>query len=236
MARLTVQRRLQQRNEVAELRGILGKYMNPDNLPQEDFDFTEDAIWAKPNRLTAPNTLEMWSNQADISTSNLIHSMLGSSNLLMRQAVYVMASVENISKIGVSNNPMERLRELQVGHPYKLTCHAIVWVSGKAMDLEAAALALCNDRSTRLCGEWVALSWQDALATILEASIMIGARVTPTAGMLADLIAGLLPVHLLRKPSMEAEPACSDRISQFAADAAADASSGRKHGALEFVR
>lgn len=86
------------------------------------------------------------------------------------KAVYVIAVKDSpITKIGISADPMKRLRDLQGSHYRELLLHGVIFCPGRnSMTIEQAVLEEANCDGTRLMGEWVAKAPEDVLMSALR--------------------------------------------------------------------
>ncbi len=84
----------------------------------------------------------------------------------MNSFIYVIAaSVEGPCKIGLSQNPDKRLRQLQTGHPERLYLHH----SEPAPEIKVAHLEKLIHKTLRpwkRTGEWFALDVETAIAEV----------------------------------------------------------------------
>lgn len=88
------------------------------------------------------------------------------------KAVYVIA-VEGraITKIGISADPIKRLRDLNNSHYRKLRLHGVVFCpTRKSGSIEQEALLRATLRKKRLKGEWTELEPDEALQVVLESA------------------------------------------------------------------
>ncbi len=86
--------------------------------------------------------------------------------------VYVMGPTGNydVSKIGISANPIKRLSQMQTALWSDVLLHALIWAPlNIAVSIEAKALRLAKAEKLRLRGEWVALPADEAVGLILTA-------------------------------------------------------------------
>jgi hypothetical protein len=92
----------------------------------------------------------------------------------METFVYVIAArVEGPVKIGFSNNPQKRLRQLQTGHPERLHLHHTQGFPAKRVKVMEKIIhhTISYLRQT---GEWFDLSVEDAIAEVEFALIRYG--------------------------------------------------------------
>lgn len=84
--------------------------------------------------------------------------------------LYIMASIAAI-KIGVSNRPEDRLKQVQTGHPAKLRLYKIWWFqsTAEATLLERTVHGQLKVRGSHSSGEWFNISKQDAVSVVSEA-------------------------------------------------------------------
>ena len=88
------------------------------------------------------------------------------------------------TKIGISQNPLERLAAHQVSCWERLTLHHVMFVfDGMAFDVEQAAIGIARLKGIEVRGEWVGLPARDAFRLVLEAAEIVGAQATDCAGL-----------------------------------------------------
>ena len=71
-----------------------------------------------------------------------------------------------VTKIGFSNNPASRIRQLQTALWDDVVCHGLIWAP---FNVETKALRLAKRESLRLRGEWVNLPADEAVGLALTA-------------------------------------------------------------------
>lgn len=82
----------------------------------------------------------------------------------MLSYIYIISDGTHV-KIGISKSPEKRLKQLQTGHPMKLSLHKVREVpSERVKKLEAIIHKTCNYR--RLKGEWFNMTLLAAEAAI----------------------------------------------------------------------
>ena len=98
---------------------------------------------------------------------------------------FVMPDGQQVCKIGIAQNPYERLRILQTGCWLPLKIKALLWYPdmGQAASHEFAALKLAKSENLRLKGEWVALDHMEAIGLALTAAAK-GLRFTDSFGLI----------------------------------------------------
>jgi hypothetical protein len=77
-----------------------------------------------------------------------------------RTAIYLIGQdPKGPTKIGISNNPIKRLNQMQTGHPKKLWLYGIFWVKSRQI-AEAVERWLLEEKyaGKRMEGEWVKVS------------------------------------------------------------------------------
>ncbi len=86
------------------------------------------------------------------------------------KAIYVIqAGDEDISKVGVSADPLKRRQELQGAHYLPLTIYGVVFCpTRKSVTIEQSVLQAAAEGGTRLMGEWVSASPDTVLRKVLE--------------------------------------------------------------------
>ena len=91
--------------------------------------------------------------------------------------VYIMVS-EAATKIGISDQPEGRLRQVQTGHPSKLVIHKVWWFqsSQDALLVERATHGTLKLRGAHRSGEWFAILAQEAVVAVNEAIKHLGAH------------------------------------------------------------
>lgn len=88
-------------------------------------------------------------------------------------ALYVLQPEgEQVSKIGIANNPFVRVQGVQTGSWKPLSIKALFWFPrpNDAASVEFHALKLAGDEGLRLCGEWVNLEPDEAVGLVLTAT------------------------------------------------------------------
>ena len=100
----------------------------------------------------------------------MMRAMGGDKAKGLERAVYVIGVEDrDISKIGVSADPMGRLGDLQGCHYRKLYLHGLVFpVRRHSVSIEQAALRTAREAGNGLNGEWVSMKPQDALRLVVE--------------------------------------------------------------------
>lgn len=84
--------------------------------------------------------------------------------------IYVIGGNEKPYKIGITNNPARRLKNLQTGHPSKLKIHHIEPVPDNQVRLiEQTIHQTIKYRKTH--GEWFDIELEDAIAEVKHARI-----------------------------------------------------------------
>lgn len=97
------------------------------------------------------------------------------SRLNSQRWVYLIGSpASRLVKIGLSNNPAERLADLQVGSPVPLM---ILWQTQGGQGLESALHRYF--RSYRAHGEWFDFGAESATALVATAAVLLGYRAQP---------------------------------------------------------
>ena len=101
-----------------------------------------------------------------------------------RSFVYVIAGSHGLTKVGRSNSPETRLKELQTGSPYHLhIAHMVSVPAGSADAIEHEAHAILGDHNFNL--EWFAVSSNLATAAVYGAIDRLGVSLdAPPAGPL----------------------------------------------------
>lgn len=84
--------------------------------------------------------------------------------------VYVIGSTEKPYKIGITNNPARRLKNLQTGHPSKLKIYHIEHIPDDQVRLiEQTIHQTIKYKKTH--GEWFDIELEDAIAEVKHARI-----------------------------------------------------------------
>jgi hypothetical protein len=84
--------------------------------------------------------------------------------------IYVIGGTEKPYKIGITNNPGRRLKNLQTGHPSKLRIHHVEPIPDDQVRLiEQTIHKTINHK--RLQGEWFDITLEDAIAEVKFARI-----------------------------------------------------------------
>ena len=118
--------------------------------------------------------------------------------------VYVIKGEGERRKIGVSVSPLERLKTLQTGSPYKLGIEYSAPVYGaSAFNVEGEAQDILD--KLRLEGDWFAVSLNMAIATVYAAADRVGASMRPT---------GQQSERQDAAPAAESDPFLSERQSR----------------------
>jgi hypothetical protein len=105
--------------------------------------------------------------------------------------VYVIASAdERPCKVGMTDNPWERVIELQVGNPYPLHVHRVFWIEGRseAAAVEKDAHGLIAERNRRLSGEWFDILACDAADMVEMAALKNGVQAHRNMPSVAGLV------------------------------------------------
>lgn len=92
-------------------------------------------------------------------------------------AVYVIAPVNDTGfcKIGITDNPVNRLSTIQTSHWVDLKIHSILWVWGNnARVVEKASHNEAKARSLEMRGEWVKSTTYGALDLVLDVAARLG--------------------------------------------------------------
>jgi predicted GIY-YIG superfamily endonuclease len=99
----------------------------------------------------------------------------------MSSYIYVIAAKEEgPSKVGFSNNPERRLRQLQTGYPEPLAIYHTEEVDPSWVQIMEGVIHREN-RHKRLTGEWFRMSVEDAILEIRHAMIRFGTEVETKA-------------------------------------------------------
>lgn len=103
-------------------------------------------------------------------------------------AVYVFGvEGEQVSKIGISHCPIQRLAGLQACHWAGLYLHAVLWSpTRKAETIEQTALQAADEMGVRLRGEWVGMLPDEAFETVLKAARYARVPVCDSAAWLSN--------------------------------------------------
>lgn len=84
--------------------------------------------------------------------------------------VYVIGGTEKPYKIGITNNPERRLKNLQTGHPFELKIHHIEQIPESQVRLiEQTIHKTIKHKQTH--GEWFDISLEDAISEVKFARI-----------------------------------------------------------------
>lgn len=84
--------------------------------------------------------------------------------------IYVIGGTEKPYKIGITNNPERRLKNLQTGHPYELKIHYKEEIPESQVRLiEQTIHKTIKHKQTK--GEWFDISLEDAIAEVKFARI-----------------------------------------------------------------
>lgn len=107
--------------------------------------------------------------------------------------VYAFGSEEgNPVKVGVSENPLVRISQVQNGHPFKL--HIIkAWQHDLAHHVEQRAHKLL--KAYRLRGEWFTVDFETAIVAVELAIIEVDAEVVPKIQAIGDAAQAEEPAH-----------------------------------------
>jgi hypothetical protein len=107
--------------------------------------------------------------------------------------VYVISGDHGRQKIGVSNNPKARLRELQTGSPFPLAFEFVgLAEDGTAYAIEAEAHFLLNEH--RQTGEWFTVPPEMAIAAVMGAARRIGRSLKPVDPNAVEAVAAIQPL------------------------------------------
>ena len=91
--------------------------------------------------------------------------------------VYVISGDHGRHKIGVSDNPQQRLRELQTGSPFPLRLEFVGQTEGEAFAIEGDAHFMLHQH--RQAGEWFMVPAEMAIAAVLAAARRLGHQLKP---------------------------------------------------------
>lgn len=135
-------------------------------------------------KIIGDGNVDSWSvrdlNMVWCKTSNMRE---GSNEI--HDAVYVVGTLKaNCVKVGMANDPIARLAQLQTGNHEKLYLHRVFWTSAPdaARDLESRSHSFLTKKTKRLVGEWFECSPMVAHDTIVNAcrSLVLGFQaITP---------------------------------------------------------
>jgi Meiotically Up-regulated Gene 113 (MUG113) protein len=93
------------------------------------------------------------------------------SNRKRRQAVYIISTDRGVVKVGISDDPVLRLAQLQTGAPYPLRL-AYAFVHSDASRIEA--MVHRDLRAKRCYGEWFSVTEAVARDAVYRAAAQIG--------------------------------------------------------------
>jgi hypothetical protein len=91
--------------------------------------------------------------------------------------VYVISGEHGRFKIGASDYPPRRLRELQTGSPFKLNLEFVGATEGFAYKIEAEAHFMLHQH--RVEGEWFVVPLEVATSAVMAAAYRLGHTVKP---------------------------------------------------------
>ena len=152
---------------------------------------------------------------AALEAASLIRGERGANE---EQAVYIITpETEGVAKIGVAASPRDRLKAMQTGHWEKLSIAALFWVYGKSTEVEGLALKAAEQAGSRLAGEWVKLSAEEAALHVAEAAASCGALVADSAMWLTNRLAIRSAVEQRREQT--ASSICGFAAQRFGVDA-----------------
>lgn len=98
----------------------------------------------------------------------------------MKNYVYVISGDHGRQKIGVSDNPNRRLRELQTGSPYKLRFEFVGEAeNGSADAIEVDAHFTLNPHKSPGGDEWFAVPPDVAITAVMASAHRLGYRLKP---------------------------------------------------------
>jgi len=100
--------------------------------------------------------------------------------------VYVVQGTHGLVKIGVSQDPNQRLAALQTGSPFPLTMPYISATPGTGFDIEAEAHRLLDQH--RVQGEWFSVRPSRAVEAIGQAAASLGQPLLPVTADMAERI------------------------------------------------
>lgn len=87
-------------------------------------------------------------------------------------------------KIGISNTPLIRVKEIQTSHWSDVSIHAVLWVwDGRARDVEALSHRAAFGRNIDLKGEWVRMEPDDAFHLVLETAARLKVEASDGKGV-----------------------------------------------------
>lgn len=96
-----------------------------------------------------------------------------------RQAIYIITTDRGVVKVGISDNPIERLANLQTGSPFRLRL-VYAAVHSDARRIETIVHHKLKDKLAY--GEWFSVNQEVARQAILDAARSIGKPINE-AGM-----------------------------------------------------
>lgn len=91
--------------------------------------------------------------------------------------VYVISGDHGRQKIGVSDDPLQRIRDLQTGSPFPLKFEFIGRTDGTGFDVEGEAHFMLHQH--RQVGEWFVVPPEMAIAAVMAAARRLGHSLKP---------------------------------------------------------
>jgi hypothetical protein len=91
--------------------------------------------------------------------------------------IYVISGDHGRQKIGVSDNPRQRIRELQTGSPFTLKFEFVGQTEGTGYDIEGEAHFLLHEH--RQSGEWFVVPPEVAITAVMAAARRLGHSIKP---------------------------------------------------------
>lgn len=102
--------------------------------------------------------------------------------ILTKEAAIYIAKSQDFTKVGISNNPLRRLKALQTANPRGLTLAALFWiVDGEPTTFEKAVHARAKRDGIKMIGEWLDCDPPTAARLTAETLIGMAAKVADSA-------------------------------------------------------